>query len=613
MAALVRLHLPERIYRTFGSGLVRQPVACRAMTACIRTAGRRLVLQRAVRWIAPIAALCLGTFSPAQQGKELANAKLSVEQSQQLKTDLDAFGRATKSAQRGQLFERLVGLGSAGAQAVLRLVDTRLDTSRDEYTVALQQWLPEAYQQRLIDLDYEQVLTVQRARRLWQSYVLHGGHRSSFQDEFLAPMQAAAELLLLPVEEAAEPELRARRAELVEHGRYRDRAREVLGIDPDPTVGKLSPTKIPYPSLDQSPTFLDSLHHTERSLVLAHTVAPPGAQAILLCNDEAARQIDVQEAEYVMFGNEMRLLAGTIAWQVDPLGNAVARDHSEDRTKGLAKGHMSSIPEKRGFTYRSRRFGAARFGSEGVGGGSNGRGYLRGLSYGGGHTGPLYSLNRNVVGVGRRGSAYTSIYRTDRAIMHGCQALAGELALPPGWQRSALRGTARGIFNKLHAGQFARAYKLIEKARTKNDETAMLLRFLRAAVAVEVDWLLDSAEAIEAAGDVYEAHRRLVAGRKMLRGIVRFDVFAEAEITRLETEEFAQRLRAGEAFHQIALGESDEAARQRAVRLFGKRYAGTAYAAASKELGGKNGPYHYFITKRPDVEKYDYPPPADSK
>ena len=546
-------------------------------------------------------ALALVAVAPAQDEKA------------RLAQDLDVFRKSTQPGERGRRFEQILAAGKAGAELALRIVDRRLANVFADYTPALQRWLKNAYPTHLIALEYEQILTVQRARRLWRSYVLHGGHRKSFQDEFLTPMQAAAEVLLLQAENLKDPGLQLQRAQLVEFAGYREKARKVLGIDPDPTAGKRSPTDIPYPRLDQPPTFLDGLHHTERTLVLAYTVAPAGARPVLLFNDAAAREIDVQEAEYVLFGNEMRLLAGTIAWQVDPLGNAVARDHSEDRTKGLAKGHMSSIPEKRGFTHRSRRMGARRFGSEGVGGGSSGRGYIRSLSYGGGHTGPLYSLQRNVVGVGRRGGAYTSIYATDRALVHACPAVDDELALPPGWDRAKLRGTPGKAFARMQAGKLNSAYKVIEDARPANEESAMLLRFLQAAIEVEVDWVLDSATAIEAAGDVYEAQRRLLAARKRMKGIVRFDAFAEAPLANLASEKFQRELRAGEAFHRIALGDLGEEDRQRAVRTFAKRHRDTIYATAIANLGKEGGAFAAFLAKQPKLEKFDYPPRTTPK
>ncbi len=590
------------------------------MIDCICSAATRLVTRCSVstRWVGLVATLVIIGVTPAQRkrgstGDQAPVPKLTREEAELLAEDLDGFHKAETREERSDLFEDVIDAGPVGAQTMLELVEKRLAKVRPKYLRELQRWLKGAYTKRLIGLTDEEIRTVQHARRLWKSYVLHGGHRKNFQAEFLGPMQAAARALLLRADDVKEPALREQRQELVEFGGYRKAVRAALKIDPDPTKGRLSPTKIPYPRLDQPPTFVDSLHHTERTLVLAYTVAPLGAQPVLLFNDDAAQQIDVQEAEFVLFGNEMRILAGTIAWRVDPLGNAVARDHSEDRTKGLAKGHMSSIPEKRGFTHRSRRFGSARFGSEGVGGGRDGRGYIRGLSYGGGHTGPLYSLKRNCVGVGRRGSAYTSIYRTDRRIVHPCQAVAGELALPPGLNRSAVRGTARSVLAHLQAGRFGRAHRLLEKARPANEEAAMLQRFLRAAVSVEVDWVLDSAAAIAAAGDIYEAHRRLVAGRKSFLGISRFEDEAAKRIERLTAPEHEQELRAGKAFHRMALGDSDEQARSRAVRMLKKRFGNTVYAAAAKAMAGKGGPFHYFIGQRPDLEAYEYPPQPNRK
>ncbi len=555
----------------------------------------------AARRCAGLVALLLAASLPAQP------AQLSLEQQAQLRKDLDAFDRGATAAQRGPVAERVFALGPAAAKALLVRVQPRLERALSRYREQLQRWLPDAYERRLVALDDEQALVVQRARRLWRDYVLHGGHRSDFQAKFLAPMEAARDLLLIQLSEVQEPPIQDARALLLELGGYLERARAALGVDPDPTVGKRSPTDIPYPRLDQPPTFADLLHHTERTLVLAHTVAPPGARPVLAYNDDAAREIDVQEAEYVLYGNEMRLLAGTIAWQVDPLGNAVARDHSDDRTKGLAKGHMSSIPEKRGFTFRSRRMGARRFGSEGVGGGSSGRGYIHGLSYGGGHTGPLYSLKRNVVGVGRRDGAYTSIYATDDRLRHGCQALSDELALPPGWDRAAIKGAPRGVLSKLQSGDVGKAYRLVEKARPRTDRDAMLLRFLGAAVQAEVDHLLDGVAAIEAAGDVYEAHRRLFAARKRFAGALTFDVFGAAELERLGGDAFAAQRRAGEAFHRAAVGGLSEEARQKAARALTARHAGTRYAAAADALA-RGEPFAPFVARNPAVEKFGYPP-----
>lgn len=562
----------------------------------MKTLGARLVRNAAIASVASALALHGAAQTP---GAAVRDA-------------LAALGSATTANEREQQFASLEKAGKDAATAALDVIERRLEKTMAAYTPALQDWLVEHYAEHLIGLEYEQIVAVQRARRLWRSYVLHGGHRKNFQSEFLAPMEAAAKILLIDAQKIEEPKLRAMRGELVEFGGYRKRAHDALGIDPDPTKDKLSPTGIPYPHLDQPQTFLDRLHHTERTLVLAWTVAPPGARKVLLFNDRAAREIDVQEAEYVLYGNEMRILAGTIAWQVDPLGNAVTRDHSTDRTKGLAKGHMSSIPEKRGFTHRSRRMGARRFGSEGAGGGRTGRGYIHGLSYGGGHTGPLYSLKRNVVGVGRRGNTYTSIYATERSIMHDCQALSGDLALPPGWDRARVRGTAKKALARIRAGKLGSANAILESARVSNPESAMLLRFLQAAVEVEADFVLDAATAIEAAGDLYEAHRRLSEATKNLKGIVRFEAFAAAPLQQLAAEANKPLLRAGEQFYRIVHGATgDEQAR--AARQFAAKHAGTIYAEGIEGLGKDGNAFAPFLAKQPSLEKFDYPPRPPGK
>ncbi len=110
-----------------------------------------------------------------------------------------------------------------------------------------------------------------------------------------------AAFLLLKVEDIDDEELAAEREALNEFAGYRSRCNEILKVAPDPTAGKVSPTGIAYAPLDQPATFMDSLRHLERTLVLANTVAPEGARKVLMMNDAAAREIDVQEAEFTMF------------------------------------------------------------------------------------------------------------------------------------------------------------------------------------------------------------------------------------------------------------------------------------------------------------------------
>ena len=141
----------------------------------------------------------------------------------------------------------------------------------------------------------------------------------------------------------------------------------------------------------------------------------------------------------------------------------------------------------------------------------------------------------------------------------------------------------------------------------------MLLRFLQAAIEVEVDWALDSVAAIRAAGDVYEAQRRLLAAKKRLEGILRFDVFAEAPLLELGAPELAAEIRAGEAFHRILLGELGEDELKLAIRRFPKRHRGTVYATAIGKAADGGKPFQHFLEQNSTLEKYDYPPRGLSK
>ena len=105
---------------------------------------------------------------------------------------------------------------------------------------------------------------------------------------------------------------------------------------------------------------------------------------------------------------------------------------------------MSTIPGKEGFTMRANRMGT-RARSEGAGGGKHGRGYLEALSHeGAGHTGPLYGMGRNIIGVGRREGCYTSNYRTDREWIHPVSPDQGSTISTHAEYRAAARTEAPG-------------------------------------------------------------------------------------------------------------------------------------------------------------------------
>ncbi len=93
-----------------------------------------------------------------------------------------------------------------------------------------------------------------------------------------------------------------------------------------------------------------------------------------------------------------------------------------------------------------------------------------------------------------------------------------------------------------------------------------------------------------------------------MNGNVRVDAFAQIPLERLVGEEFPDELRAGAAFHRIALGNLSKTERQRAARTFAKRHRGTLYEAAIQGLGKQGDPFATFLAKQATLEKFDSPP-----
>ncbi len=554
---------------------------------------------------------------PATPPKDLG-PKLDRNQLKQLKVLLGKFKTAADAPARKAAFEKTIGMGPRAAAMLKPIVDAKLQSEEKRYIQTLEPKIRAAYLKRLGDLNDAQILQAQKTRRMWKPYVLHGGGRDNFQKTFLKPVWDMAACLLLKPQDILDSQLETHRNLLREWAAYQSDVHRILKIDPDPTQSKRSPTNIKYAPLDQPPTFMDKLNHLERTLILANTLAPPGARKGLMMNDQAAREIDVQEAEYVMFGNEVRLLTGTIVWRADPLGCAVTRDHSNDRKDGKASGHMSSIPEKRGFPDRNRRMGSPFFNSEGAGGGRNGRGYINGLSYSGaGHGGPLYSLKRNCVGVGRRGGVYTSQYRFDKSIVHPAQATDHELFMPPGIERKEIRnGTLRLVFKALQAEAFGAAHRMLTKAEPAHTIDKTLMRFFAAAIQAEVDWFFESAAAIEKTSDVYALKNLLTLGSKKFKGIPAFEEKIAEWSKKLTGEEVDKQVRAGAVYHKIVQGNYDKPKLTQYMARFLKKYEGTIYAEAVKPglEDEKGNRFVFFFQKNPAVRKYEYPaPPANQK
>jgi len=528
----------------------------------------------------------------------LAADKLSAEQSKQVQTLLREFGAAADEAGRKAAFDKMLTLGAPAIELVGPMIDDALGAEGRKYVVILEPEIRRRYMKKLESISDEQISHILRTRYLWEPYIIHGGSDPKFRQVYLAPIWKMKEFLLLKIADIEDAEVVTLRKKLLEFAGYRRRCREVLKINPDPTAGKLSPTGIPYPHLDQPPTFLDTLHHHERTLILINTVASRGARDVLLMADQAAREIDVQEAEYVMAANEVRMLAGSIAWRADPLGCAVERDHSTDRKEGRASGHMSTVPGKRGFGDRNQRMGAGHYGSEGAGGGRSGPGYLRGLSYSGaGHGGPLYGLGRNRVGVGRRGGVYTSQYATDKKYIHPCPATEHEMWMPPGVTARDLRTSAiRQAYRAMKAKSYGRARNWLDRAGAPTGADAIALRFFRAAIDVQLRQAVKDILATEGSGDVFFARVLLRRGRARFKGIGAFEKAVAGAAERLNAKDLRPELAAGEAYYRLyyavkdARKETFNASRRALIRRLGnitRRYKDSIYAKAAEDAAGR--------------------------
>lgn len=558
--------------------------------------------------LAAVLCFVLASHCLAQADKNAA-AKFTREQRKELDALAEKFGKAGAADNRADLVGRMSAIGPKGVRTVKGLVDRQVAVRATKYIRLLRGYVRPAYVKRLETLTDEQIYQVQMTRRLWKFYLLTTGMQYKFQDNFLKPCAEMAQTLLIRIEDVTDETVVAQRRVLLEFGDYQTQCNTSLGIDPDPTKGKISTTGIAYPNLDSPPTFRTRLSYLERTLVLAHSVAPPGAVPALMTTAERAAEIDVEEAEFVMFGNEVRMLTGTIAWVVDPVVCACTRDHSTDRKEGRASGHSSTIPEKKSFTMRLKRFGATGR-SEGAGGGRNGRGYIHGLSYGGGHTGPLYSLKRNVVGVGRRGGVYTSVYRTDKEWIHPCAVTAGELFMPPGLGYRDIKASAlRTIYRHMKSGSFGRAHAMLAKVKARTDHDKMMLRFFTAAVQVEVDWFFSGITRIENVGDVYTARSFLAPAKRAFAAMASFQERIAPFAQRLNHEDLAAEIKAGAAYRRITSGQYNG----RTLRAFIADHKGTVYAAAAEHLVGASKdadkpphPLSYFMTKDKTLNQFGY-------
>lgn len=550
-----------------------------------------------------VVVVCLSLFG--WPGSCPAKAELSADQRSELETLKSEFTEAPFSANGRQALNRMMRLGEAAQKETLDFLEAQLDAQEEQYVKQLAEYLPQAYLKPLSGLRAEQIYKIQKTRRLWKRYILKPSDRHEFQTNYLKPCMEIKDLLLIDVEGVVDRKIAGQRAVLKELAGYRDACRKKLGLGKDPTEGMKSPTGIDIPHLDRPMTFAERLDYLDASAVLAYTVGPEGARPVLLANARRARIIDFEEADFALFGNEVRMLVGSIVWEIDPLVCACTRDHSTDRRNGKASGHRSTIPGKEGFVHRLRRFGA-RGRSEGAGGGKNGRDYIWGLSYGGGHTGPLYGVVRNVHGCGRRGDVYTSIYYTKNEIRHPCAATENELFMPPGFTGERIDSEPlRKVYQALRDDQFGKADEHLPDAREGQTDQEVIRRFFKVAIEMEADWASECATAFIKVGDLYQAKQRLEQARDDFAGADRYVSKFEALAGKMERGRSAEVVEAGRAYNAFPSDEPDPAS----VKQFIGKYLDTVYAkAAAHYLNDveKRNLFSYFLKQNPNLRKYEY-------
>lgn len=508
----------------------------------------------------------------------------------------------------------LVSAQPATAQATrgpLAELEAAYKQAEQQYLDTLSAYLPGAYRARFAALSDRQLKQVADARRLWVFWSLGGSAQFDFQKQFLDPIDQVGEMLIIEPGSIRDRGVRAARKQAGALAEQLDKAKRRAGAELDPTVGVKSPTGIDFPRLVQPHTTVDRLLLMERSVILAQTVGPRESKPVLIQNAEFCTQIDIEEASFTMYANKVRMLTGVNAWVANPVTTACARDHSIDRKEGRASGHTSTVPGKEGLGARARRFGTP-VRSEGAGGGKSGIDYIRGLSYGGGHTGPLYRSMRNVVGPGRVGGVYTSMYYHDKAYAHGCQESRNELFMPPGVTKTDLKTDALiAAYGELQEQRYAKAYATLQQAEKPEDKFQLAVqRYLLARITAEVDWTLEGVEQFAAAGDVYAAMLRLESAKPTFSGIPSFDKAVPKIEKYFARGPVAEELEVGKRYRQIcAQGLSHDELRRLIEDHPGSEYAKAAQKCIDDNETSKSkgyAPLMYFRVKSPHINKWAY-------
>ncbi|MFT4513957.1 MAG: hypothetical protein ACI89X_002484 [Planctomycetota bacterium] len=563
-----------------------------------------------VSTLAPVLHLVLGllvsSFAPVQLAAQgpITGAQPNREANEALAALTSADSDLADDVSRRAWFRTV--LAEQGAWLKLeQAIDDKLDVLERGYAELLDESIRTAYHRRLRSLTDAEMHEVARVRRVWSNYILRPATQLHFQQHFLMPATNVGKLLLPDLVEIQTKASNKQLKRMHEFNGYRNEVREALGLGMDPTTGKKAPTGIPMPPLSKPRSYQEHLDHLHRTMSVASSVAPREANGILLRNAHKARKIDLEEAEFVLYSNEIRCLMGVLCWETDVLACAATRDHSKDRVDGNASGHWNDLPGKKGFTHRLRRFGTSGT-SEGAGGGSNGRNYLHALSYGGGHTGPLYSMKRNKVGCGRFGNCYTSTYGRDKNIIHPCPASTGELFMPPGIGLADITDPSlQDVYHALAFDNYVGAKQLLAASKAKTKMDKFVRNYLTVAVEVEAAWQLECITHVAATGDLYTVslmieRTRGKFGDSLDKRLRRYE-------KRLATRSGKQLVKVGQAY--VAACEAKD---HKAIGAIVKNYGDTVYARAATQhleatkAGNQEHPLQWFLSVDKYLARFEY-------
>ena len=481
-----------------------------------------------------------------------------------------------------------------------------------KYIEKLSSYVQEDYLQKLNALSDEDIRFIVKLKILWQPYLIYRGNRIEFKERYIKPLNKVKSLLLSEVRTIQDTELKNQRTALLAAGEIIEACRRSLNISPDPTIKIKTPTGIPYTALDTPQSYSDYLGLLEKTIILVNSVAPPEAEEILMQNVENAKIIDVYEANFTYFANEVRMLMGTVGWLADPLLSNCARDHSHDRKNGKASGHSSTIAGKHSFVDRARRMGTSAR-SEGAGGGKTGEAAIMGLSYGGGHTGPLYSTIRNVVGVGVREGACTAMYRGEQKLLHSAPAIDNYNFMPPGFTYKLMKSQSSltSLYKPLQKEEFKRILLRLKNFKPVKKMDSVYSKWFEIYAELKVKDQVKEVKELIKAGDIFLAKEKYDSVRKRFSGHPLFEEESMGLYEEFGSNKNRNEYRSGRLFHKYL---SSQKLSEKKLEKFIKSNNESLYSEAAKLIienikkparGFKK--YRFFLNKNKALYDYAYP------